>query len=108
MGSWARGHLRRHSSLAGARASKDRLRPPLSDDEPHDGVGQDEVDEGQDQQPAAHRACSVPPAPPCEPAGGAQGDGACSHSGGHFSGKAVVDAWRIRFLELAVLHVYLR
>lgn len=31
------------------------LRPPLRDGEPHDGVGQDEVGEGQDEQPAVHQ-----------------------------------------------------
>jgi hypothetical protein len=28
------------------------LRPPLGDDKPHDSVGQDEADEGEDEQPA--------------------------------------------------------
>lgn len=38
-----------------------RSRPPLSDDEPHQGVRQEEVDEGQDEEPAFHSkgSCSA-------------------------------------------------
>jgi len=36
------------------------LRPPLRDGEPDDGVGQDQVDEGQDEEPAVHVVLATP------------------------------------------------